>query len=223
MPTFDALKGLTTGKGLAAQFGYGDEYADYFTPLNQDLYKTTTKEWGDQYRAPLEQSAKSYYKTNLSSSQDTGRQGLLQNILKKYSQQSGSGFAGSGALDREQSLGDMATRKSYQSDYTNLSNAYGKQMYSIGQDVLDRQGTAQGLVDNWYQTQLESSRRLKEMNAKKESGDVPIHTTPSSGTPFSAGIDPTNFWGIDLSGTLGNLDFSGIGQWNPTTQRFEQP
>ena len=181
MPGLADIQGMNTGQQIADKYGYSG-YADYFNPLNQGLNEQSKEGyWEKNYGAPMQQSATNRFKTGVGGAQESFHNSALQNILAKYGSQSKSGFAGSGAINRQASLGDMANKKNYNQQYAGMQDAYGREQFGIGQDVISKQGQTQSAIDSWYKGILDSLMRLRETDATKD----PEPTEPTEPTDTS--------------------------------------
>jgi len=192
MPGLADIQGMNTGQQIADKYGYSG-YADYFNPLNQGLNEQSKAGyWDKNYGDPMRQSATNRFQSNVGSAKKGGRDTLLQNLLSKYGAQSKSGFAGSGAINRESSLGDMSARKNYGQQYAGMQDAYGREQFSIGQDVIGKQGATTSAIDSWYKGILDSLMRLKETDAKKDTTVMGGGGSSNFGTPAFGGSQDTD-------------------------------
>ena len=171
MPGLADIQGMTTGQQIADKYRYS-AYGDLFDPLNPQLREQSKDGyWEENYGAPMYQSAGNRFNTSVGGAQEGFHNTALQNILSKYSSQSQSGFAGSGAINRQASLGSMANKNNYNQQYSGLKDAYGREQFGIGQDVINKQGQTQSAIDSWYRGILDQLDALQARDATKDPVD----------------------------------------------------
>lgn len=175
--SLDYLRRLKSGSDIANAFGYST-YGDYFSPLDQDLNRMSKPEYWDAYAQPFKQYASNTYQSNVGGLRSNTQQSLLQQILNKYNMASKSGFSGAGSYDYDYNAGTNLLRKNYGREYTSLGDAYNKQLYNIGLDVLDKRTGVQDKINSWYDRMLEIARSLNESDAKRSETNPYPYNTP---------------------------------------------
>jgi len=159
------LTGQTTGEGLASQFGYGSEYGQYFSPMQEGLLESGTQAGWSGYRQAKEGEIGKTFGLKSRGLLQGGRSSLLD--LTRQRQAGHGGFAGSGAAGREYGRSRSQLTEGLLGGMSALRTQRGASMFGVEQDILSKIGAAQGRIEDWRQGQIGIGLRLAEMGATK--------------------------------------------------------
>lgn len=159
------LTGYKKPEELAGHFGYGSEYGQYFSPLQEGLLGASTQAGWSGYRQAKAGEIGQQFGLQSSGLLQSGRRSLLD--LTRQRQQGGGGFAGSGAAEREYGRGRSQLMQGLLGGMSGFRAQRGASMFGLEQDILSRISGAQGRIEDWRARQQDVALRLLEMEAKK--------------------------------------------------------